>query len=380
MADKLLPVRAEGTRTIGVPPARVFEVLHSPIFQRMTVGFGIERTTLWRHLRDSSNLSGDPARWTVSAPVATVTNRVSDGSRTWPLPSDFVRITLIPQSENFWWLRIRKVFDFNYSMRVGTFEPHGPDSAKRIHYTIRKSASFGNSPDTAFIWRLHDTEDGVVHVSLMIRADSPVPDSTPSLLHLLHEVCLMQDLAPIREEQKKKKEEAEVKRKQEEERRIQAEREKEERRREQERLAANRAIAQERADQRRRERDRVLQLLDQDLCLKCERPVVMRRNKSNGHLFFGCSNFVSRKCRGVRDITCPRCHSKMIEKKSKSGDEFLGCPRWPKCTGSRSIDLDLKAASWAGRNDYSDVYSMDDFAQDMGYDTWAQFARDNNVD
>jgi len=346
----------------------------------MTVGFGIERTTLWGHLRDSSNLTGDPARWTVGAPAPAVVNRVSDGLHTWALPPDFVRVTLVPQSESLWSLRIRKVFDFNYSMRVGTFEPHGPDSGKRVHYTIRKSASFGNSPDTAFIWRLRDTGDGFVHVSLMIRADSPVPDSTTSLLYLLQEVSLMQDLTPIREEQKKKKEETEAKRKHEEERRIQAEHEKEEQRREQERLRELRTSAQEQESQRRRERDRVLRLLDQGLCLKCERPVVMRRNKSNGHLFFGCSNFVSRKCRGVRDITCPRCNSKMIEKKSKSGDEFLGCPRWPKCTGSRSIDLDLKTASWAGRYDNSDVYSMDDFAQDMGYNTWAQFARDNNLD
>lgn len=375
--DKFLPIRANGEKVIGASPARVLEVLYSPLFQRLAVGFQYEGPDLWIHLRDLANLVGDPATWMITVSGRDSRSQMSDGLHTWPIPQRFTRVALASRLENVWSLRIKKIFEFNYSMRVGTFAVDPPEIGTRIHYTIRKSASFGSAPDTAFIWRVDGGEGTDARVGLMVRADGPVPDTTQGLLYLLHEICLTRDMTPIREERERKRKEAEIKRKQEEERHAAIERETAARQRELEKLEAAKVLAQERADQSRRDRERVSRLLDEDLCLKCERPVVMRRNKSNGQLFFGCSNFVTHGCRGVRKITCPKCHSPMIEKESRSGNEFLGCPRWPKCHGSRDIDSHVSTEAWLGR--YDD-YSADDFASDMGYDTWAQFKRDNNWD
>ena len=37
------------------------------------------------------------------------------------------------------------------------------------------------------------------------------------------------------------------------------------------------------------------------------------------------------------DISCPKCGSPMKLRKSKSGNEFWGCSRFPKCRGTKSI-------------------------------------------
>ncbi|VAW37376.1 NERD domain protein [hydrothermal vent metagenome] len=41
--------------------------------------------------------------------------------------------------------------------------------------------------------------------------------------------------------------------------------------------------------------------------------------------------------RNIYSPPCPFCNSEMVIRKSKAGDEFWGCPKFPKCRGTRNI-------------------------------------------
>ena len=75
------------------------------------------------------------------------------------------------------------------------------------------------------------------------------------------------------------------------------------------------------------------------ICPNCGAPLVYRKSKK-GDEFIGCSNFP--KCRYVESIAkdgevveeekryCPKCGSILVKRKSKRG-YFYGCSNYPKC-------------------------------------------------
>ena len=72
-----------------------------------------------------------------------------------------------------------------------------------------------------------------------------------------------------------------------------------------------------------------------ELCPNCNSPLVIKRSKYGE--FTACSNYPT--CKYIKsdkeppkEITdCPKCHGKIIEKKTRKGKVFYGCNNYPKC-------------------------------------------------
>lgn len=52
----------------------------------------------------------------------------------------------------------------------------------------------------------------------------------------------------------------------------------------------------------------------------------------------GPASFPARKGMGKEVPKCPECRRPMVKRKAKDGKEFWGCPGYPKCHGSRSVE------------------------------------------
>ena len=79
-----------------------------------------------------------------------------------------------------------------------------------------------------------------------------------------------------------------------------------------------------------------------EMCPECGKPLVHRKSRK-GEDFIGCSNYPA--CRYVKrdeptiEYTgemCPECGSPLIYKKSRKGDKFIGCSNYPKCSYTAS--------------------------------------------
>ena len=72
-----------------------------------------------------------------------------------------------------------------------------------------------------------------------------------------------------------------------------------------------------------------------ELCPECQSPLVIRKGKFG--YFTACSNYPT--CKYIKKdkkevdyiCDCPKCHDKIIEKKTKRGKVFYGCHGYPKC-------------------------------------------------
>ncbi|MEK7162434.1 MAG: type I DNA topoisomerase, partial [Patescibacteria group bacterium] len=72
-----------------------------------------------------------------------------------------------------------------------------------------------------------------------------------------------------------------------------------------------------------------------ELCLKCGKPMVIKRGRFGR--FLACSGFP--ECKNTKplppvslNLTCLKCHEgEIVERSTRRGKIFYGCSRWPKC-------------------------------------------------
>ena len=336
--------RYEGSRRVAIDPARLSRAVNSPIFLRLVCGILANREDLWDHLKFDTTLTGDPTSWVLQSDLTTRTWKIVDHKSHIHNMPGFRNVIVKHLADNKWHLLTRAVFiNLNFGVSIEQLAEPG-SSTDVVCYLVRKSQAYNYSPDTCVEWIIDYVESGATDVTLKVSVDSPVNPDISRLLGLLESVASTDDVAVFREE----------------------------RRKEQQRLAEQERLEREKwAQDQKKFEDRVRILNDQ--CLKCGEPCVQRRRKSDGKLFFGCSQFTTTKCRGTRDITCPQCDRIMREVKKKDGGSFLGCPAWPNCRGSRSIDPTL-GTLWDEPDD-DEFYgeTLDDLAREWGWDNWNHF-------
>ena len=72
-----------------------------------------------------------------------------------------------------------------------------------------------------------------------------------------------------------------------------------------------------------------------EICPECSSPLVIRKGRFGE--FTACSNYpeckyIKKEEKEITEICdCPKCNSKIIEKKTKKGKIFYGCSNYPKC-------------------------------------------------
>ncbi|MBA3643279.1 MAG: topoisomerase DNA-binding C4 zinc finger domain-containing protein, partial [Chloroflexia bacterium] len=86
--------------------------------------------------------------------------------------------------------------------------------------------------------------------------------------------------------------------------------------------------------ERTMERVRLKDEPSDEICEKCNRPMVIKLGRYGK--FLACSGFP--ECRNARPllqrigVTCPTCHDgEIVERRSKKGRVFYGCARYPAC-------------------------------------------------
>jgi DNA topoisomerase-1 len=95
-----------------------------------------------------------------------------------------------------------------------------------------------------------------------------------------------------------------------------------------------------------------------EVCEKCGAPMVIREGRFGR--FMSCSKYPA--CKNTHaldkegkkkpntpkqppqktDQVCPECGGFLVIRKSRDGQEFLGCEKYPKCRFAKPIDLNLK--------------------------------------
>ncbi len=77
----------------------------------------------------------------------------------------------------------------------------------------------------------------------------------------------------------------------------------------------------------------------EEACPKCGKPLLLR-NGSYGE-FISCSGYP--KCKYVKqellEVPCPKCGGDIAARKTKRGDTFYGCTKYPKCDFASNIKL-----------------------------------------
>lgn len=82
-----------------------------------------------------------------------------------------------------------------------------------------------------------------------------------------------------------------------------------------------------------------------EICPKCGRPLVYKKNKK-GEQFVGCSGYPHckyistperEKDEAVGEM-CPECGKPLVYKKSRKGEKFIGCSGFPSCRYTRNLD------------------------------------------
>jgi DNA topoisomerase-1 len=77
----------------------------------------------------------------------------------------------------------------------------------------------------------------------------------------------------------------------------------------------------------------------EEMCPKCGKPLLLR-NGQYGE-FISCSGYP--KCKYIKqellDVPCPKCGSDIAVRKTKRGDTFYGCVKYPKCDFASNLKL-----------------------------------------
>jgi DNA topoisomerase I len=77
----------------------------------------------------------------------------------------------------------------------------------------------------------------------------------------------------------------------------------------------------------------------EEMCPKCGKPLLLR-NGQYGE-FISCSGYP--KCKYIKqellDVPCPKCGSEVAVRKTKRGDTFYGCVKYPKCDFASNLKL-----------------------------------------
>jgi DNA topoisomerase-1 len=77
----------------------------------------------------------------------------------------------------------------------------------------------------------------------------------------------------------------------------------------------------------------------EEMCPKCGKPLLLR-NGQYGE-FISCSGYP--KCKYIKqdllDVPCPKCGGEIAARKTKRGDTFYGCVRYPKCDFASNLKL-----------------------------------------
>ncbi len=81
----------------------------------------------------------------------------------------------------------------------------------------------------------------------------------------------------------------------------------------------------------------------EEMCPKCGKPLLLR-NGQYGE-FISCSGYP--KCKYIKqellEVPCPKCGSEIAVRKTKRGDTFYGCVKYPKCDFASNLKLVNKA-------------------------------------
>ncbi len=77
----------------------------------------------------------------------------------------------------------------------------------------------------------------------------------------------------------------------------------------------------------------------EEMCPKCGKPLLLR-NGQYGE-FVSCSGYP--KCKYIKqellDVPCPKCGSEIAVRKTKRGDTFYGCVKYPKCDFASNLKM-----------------------------------------
>ena len=77
---------------------------------------------------------------------------------------------------------------------------------------------------------------------------------------------------------------------------------------------------------------------------------------------------------GASNQLCPACGVEMVQRTNlKSGIGFLGCSQFPKCRGTRSLDIESGSRRGAVSRDDDCSPNLSELAVDWGYDSWEDF-------
>lgn len=314
---------------------RAVDVLRSDIFLYLVVIDAWKRIEFLNYIRSDSKLAGDPSKWTIRANALTSTWHICDETSTDEMTSRFGSQILERKSETEWHLKEKKFFmSFNYFIDV-QHKSEADFSSSIVTYQIMKSEAFDRASMASYEWTVTPDEKGLTTVSLLVRSLYSHKRFTSDLHRCLENLSNISDVAEYRLNVK-----ADIAKRAEEKRLTQERKDAELAHRAEMILLAKEKVEQERVEHEFR--------MNHDLCIKCGKSCVQRRRKSDGHLFFGCSEYFSAHCRGARPIPCPICRTEMIERKREAGGTFLGCSKWPNCKGSRSVDARLASDRGVG--------------------------------
>lgn len=298
-------------------PERVVQVLKSPIFLQLVTAKPKLRFVLLDFIKTQTSLGGDPTNWTIKYD--------SRKNWEWQISDGTSKIEMKNLLKGYDWSQ--RLASDKFSLSVSdSFDPSSKFFS--VDYYMRVSgflSSFAPSnPAECYEWIVFPADNNTSRVNLRISMKYLDRQANMNLLYCLDSLSGITDVAiyqaQILENREKRAEKERL-----EQEKI---------------LEARRAISQ-RAQE---ETDR----LKKDQCLSCGASCVQRRRKSDGHLFFGCSKYFTTSCKGARSILCPKCGLEMIERRRKEGGTFLGCPGWPSCNGSRTVDARLASERGVG--------------------------------
>lgn len=381
---------------------RLVKVLGSQMYSRLFLGAFVEGPDLWYWLASTANrLEGDPADWTYEyRDVQSLDHslRFRDGSREFLVGMPMSKATVVPAlpetwTPNNWSLRVsskRFLLKWNYTYQASMVTD---EATQRLVVNWHRMGDINNELVDMGSFSLACTKlKGPSNFRIDIDYGVLMKPARGSHEVITREMTYIHDIAAHRERLKAEKEEkarkaAEAariaeetrKRAEQEKQRAEAKRQRAEaQRREAEARAKQEEIARiERAAKLRDEQDRLAQRkfeeqaaeehrrlsrnrrtggphdkfrLDNDLCLECGRPIVIRRNNKFGHLFFGCSGWSPKnhesKCNGARPTTCDLCHGEMHERTNAPNSNVLRCQNSPDCPQTRQIPPYLEIHEW----------------------------------
>jgi ssDNA-binding Zn-finger/Zn-ribbon topoisomerase 1 len=343
---KMLPTVSISHQEINISMQRAADVLCSEFFLRIAIGSFSERDNLWKFIKDDSDLQGDPIRWTFelggaftkTSPIA-----IQDGDKTWRVAHGAFghqdTIHFRKNADSTYYMKIWKMLSWEYVVKlIDNTEDVSLRSANRKF--IYRTLEYGNAY-SALVWNLKSIDDNKVRVEIETRGKHTDLNHAMALLVLLKDVSQIDDFGAwrVQRDHFKKIESEKV--------------------------------------QKAKQREQIQRCLKYDLCMRCEQPVVQRRQRKTGLLFFGCSGFEARNCNETRPITCPICSGPTSEKQKRAGGTFIGCNSWPKCSGGRNIAENLEMERWSRFHSDDDGFtenqSLDELAREWGWANWAAF-------